>query len=82
MKLDKFLTYAEAAEILDLRPDTIRQYCKHGTLDRVYPMGQRAPFVTLASVSRYGRKRQPPGWTSAQREERQLAVEESGVGDD
>ena len=81
MKLDKYLTYQEAAEILDLRPDTIRQYCKHGTLEREYPMGQRAPFVTLESVARYGRKRQPPGWTVAQREERQRAAEESGVGD-
>jgi hypothetical protein len=77
LNLDRYLTYTEAGEILGLRPDTIRQYCKHGTLERVYPMGQRAPFVTLASVSRYGRERQPPGWTSAQREERTEAAEKS-----
>ena len=57
MKLDKYLSYAEAGEILDLRPDTIRQYCKLGTLDREYPMGQRAPFVTRASVQRYAAER-------------------------
>ena len=57
MNLDRYLTYAEAAEILDLRPDTIRQYCKLGHLDRVYPMGQRAPFVTRASVNRYAAER-------------------------
>jgi predicted site-specific integrase-resolvase len=57
MNLDRFLTYAEAAEILDLAPDTIRQYCQRGLLDREYPMNQRAPFVTRDSVARYQRER-------------------------
>ena len=61
MKLDAFLTYAEAGEILGLTPATIREYCKQKRLDREYPMGQRAPFVTRASVERYAAERRPPG---------------------
>ena len=57
MNLDKYLTYAEAAEILGLTADTVREYCKQQRLDRVYPMGQRAPFVTRASVKKYQRDR-------------------------
>jgi hypothetical protein len=57
VNFDRFLTYQEAAEILDLAPDTIRQYCQRGLLDREYPMGQRAPFVTRASVERYASQR-------------------------
>ena len=74
MKLDKYLTYQEAGKILVLRQDTIRQYCKLGRLDRVYTMGQRAPFVTRASVQRYKAERR--GY-----ERRGEATNESGVGD-
>ena len=57
MRIDKYLTYQEAAEILGLRPDTICQYCKPGRknrLDRPYP---RAPLVTRESVERYQQER-------------------------
>lgn len=61
MKLDKYLTYTEAGAALGLSAETARQYCKRGLLVREYPMGQRAPFVTRASVERYQRERQPVG---------------------
>ena len=51
------LTYAEAAEILGVAPDTVCQYCKPGRkkrLDRPYP---RAPLVTRESVERYAAER-------------------------
>ena len=57
MKLDAFLTYAEAGEILGLTPDTVREYCKRKVLKREYPMGKKAPFVTRASVKKYQRDR-------------------------
>ena len=61
MNLDKFLTYAEAGEILGLTANSVREYCKLKRLARVYPMGQRAPFVTRSSVERYASERRPPG---------------------
>jgi len=61
MNLDKWLTYAEAAEILGLTPDTVREYCKLKRLKREYPMGRRAPFVTRESVERYAAERRSPG---------------------
>ena len=61
MNLDRYLTYQEAAEILGLTASSVRQYCKLGHLDREYPMGQRAPFVTRASVERYASERRPVG---------------------
>jgi excisionase family DNA binding protein len=50
------LTYNEAAEHLDVRPDYVRRLVQHGKLQAAPAVGNRGR-VTCASVERYATER-------------------------
>ena len=57
MTTKRLLTIEEAAERLGLKPSSVRQYVKEGTIKSV-KIGTR---ITPAAIAEYENKRQPRG---------------------
>ena len=57
--LGEYLTLAQAAERLGLRPDTVGKYAKRGLIQVERPGWQ--PLVHPDEVARYSRERRGPG---------------------